>query len=90
MRVTASVREIPQLTDGCGELSWDEVLKRWNRKPSLGQRVRLWFRPWVRVGAPKHVPCFMRTLDGRALYRYKVLGQAVFRVEPEPSISALS
>lgn len=49
----------------------------------------LWFRPWVEVGAPKHMPCFLRLLSGAALYRYKVPGQAVFHLEPTPGISGV-
>lgn len=89
--VNAFVRMVPELTDGCAELSWGEVLPR-KATPTLLERLALLLRPWEQVSAPPGTTGYVSTLDGRPLWRYKRLRwdhDRVFYLRPSPGISHL-
>ena len=64
---------------------WEQVNKR--LKPvGLRLQLRLLFRPWKTVCAPKEVPGPLQNLFGETLFRYKELDGNAYLLQPKPGI----
>jgi hypothetical protein len=84
--IRAVRRETPRIVGTTNDKwSWSKVHKHLNRKPGIVTRIRLLFRPWLTVLAPKGKECAVTTMGGVPLYRYKELNGKAYHLQPEPS-----
>lgn len=82
--IRATVRQAPRILETVDDKwDWEEVQAR-TMKPTIVERVRLAFRPWLTVLAPKGTRCAVTTMRGEPLYEYKELNGAAFYLRPQP------
>lgn len=85
VKVTLVQRPLPEITTPTDSgLSWKQVHEQQGRMNPLVW-LRLLWRPWLTVCAPKGTECCMTNMYGDPLYIYKMLGERTYLLRMYPS-----